>query len=342
MKKISVIVPVYNAEKWLKETLDSLIKQTYANVEIVCVDDGSHDNSCEIIKGYQYKNENIKLIQQENAGVCAARNAGMDAASGEYIAFVDADDVVESIMYEKMINKLEQEEADIVFCEFVRFWPDGHKQYTVEESFAKLAENPQDIKYFIYSTDSHVEGEILYTKDIHGSVCRSVFKTKLIKENNIRFHTNLRFAEDQIFILEYLQVCKKCSYLSNPFVWYRGWTKKNGYHRFYENHMNLACYQEQIILKNDFYSTKEKKQMLGYVKCTAYFMILNDEFVFNPEAVENIKKYNKNPKFRDLFTVYSFIQKYKVKPEAKRIVLLILIKLRRWNVIKKLYPAKRY
>lgn len=342
MHMLSVIIPVYNAEKWIEETIDSLVKQSYPCLEIICVDDGSKDRSREIISEYQKQYSNVRLVTQKNSGVCSARNMGIQMAEGEYVAFIDADDWVEADMYEHMIQQMETEESDIIFCEFVRFWPNGKKLYTVEDSFKKLKKNPQDIKYFLRSTESYTEGDLLHTEDIHGSVCRSIFKKRLLQEYNICFHSELRFAEDQIFMLEYLQHCNKISYTKKPYVWYRGWTKPSIYHDFYNNHLNLVRYQIQIIKENQFYSSKEKKQLIGYAECSAYFMIINEIFKFRSDAVKLMQGYSRNKEFTKLLTVYGFLQKYKIKPEKKRIVLLIALKLHAWHLIMKFYPEKKY
>ncbi len=91
--KISVIIPVYNAEKYLRECLDSIVKQTLQEIEIICIDDGSTDNSLAVLREYERKDERLKIIEQANSGAGVARNAGMKAARGEYLAFMDADDV---------------------------------------------------------------------------------------------------------------------------------------------------------------------------------------------------------------------------------------------------------
>jgi len=342
MKKISVIVPVYNAEKWVDETLNSLVNQTYKNIEIICIDDGSSDNSCDIIEQKQKDYSNIKLIRQENSGVCAARNRGIDEAAGEYIAFVDSDDYVELDMYENMIRQMEDEESDIVFCEIVRFWPNGKIQYTQETSFTKLVENPKDIKYFLYSTTSRTEGNTLYTEDIHGSICRSVFKKEIIEKQQLKLHTNLKFAEDQIFMLEYLAHVDKISYTKKPYVWYRGATKAWCYHNLYDNNMNLCRYQKQIVNANTYYSDKQKKEIIGYLECSTYFMIINEEYMFKLDVANVMKKYMKDKEFANLLTVYSFMQKYKVRRDPKRIVLFVLLKLHMWDVVKHFYPNKKY
>lgn len=120
--KISIIVPVYNKEKYLKQCLDSLVFQTYSNIEIVCVNDGSTDDSLMILQKYAKKYKNIKVINQENKGVNGARITGYNNATGKYIAWVDADDFVEIEMYEKMYNLAENDNADIVICNY-NFYP---------------------------------------------------------------------------------------------------------------------------------------------------------------------------------------------------------------------------
>ena len=106
MSKISVIVPVYNVEQYLPQCLDSIINQTYKNLEIICVDDGSPDNSGKILDEYAKKDKRIKVIHQENQGVSVARNTGLDNATGKYIGFVDPDDWIEADYYETLTANL--------------------------------------------------------------------------------------------------------------------------------------------------------------------------------------------------------------------------------------------
>lgn len=121
MKKnnvLSVIIPIYNAEIYLEECLNSVLNQSMKEIEIICVNDGSTDNSYDILKRYQEKYKNIVLINQENQGVNAARSIGLKNATGEYIAWVDADDYVEKNMYEKMYKLAKKSNLDIVICNY--------------------------------------------------------------------------------------------------------------------------------------------------------------------------------------------------------------------------------
>lgn len=124
---ISVIIPVYNVEKYLHRCLDSVIAQTYQNLEIICVDDGSIDDSGKICDQYAVRDARIKVIHQENQGLSAARNRGLDAAEGEYIAFVDSDDYILEDMYKKMLDKLLNYNVDLCVCQWQYEFSDGRQ-----------------------------------------------------------------------------------------------------------------------------------------------------------------------------------------------------------------------
>ena len=113
---ITVIVPVYNVEKYLRRCLDSIIRQTYQNLEILCIDDGSIDNSGEICEQYAARDARIKVIHQENQGLSTARNRGLDTATGEYIAFVDSDDYIAADVLEQLYQSAVSSDATCVIC----------------------------------------------------------------------------------------------------------------------------------------------------------------------------------------------------------------------------------
>ena len=116
---VSIIVPIYNVEKYLGRCLDSLLAQTLKNIEIIAVNDGSTDLSLKILKEYSIKDSRIKIINKPNGGVSSARNEGIQLASGEFIGFVDPDDWVDPEMYEDMVNHAKNEKADIVMCSYI-------------------------------------------------------------------------------------------------------------------------------------------------------------------------------------------------------------------------------
>lgn len=133
MKKISVIIPIYNVEKYLKRCIESIIKQTYSNLEIILVDDGSPDGCAKICDEYKNKDERIVVIHKKNGGLSDARNAGLEVATGEIISYIDSDDYVDLDMYEKMTKAMEEKNADIVVCGTNIDYEDGHTKVKCEK-----------------------------------------------------------------------------------------------------------------------------------------------------------------------------------------------------------------
>lgn len=126
--KVSVIVPVYNVEKYLRQCLDSIVNQTLDEIEIICVNDGSKDHSDEILNEYAEKDHRITVLTQENSGLSSARNLGMANATGKYISFIDSDDYIELDMLEKLYNKAEETSADITICDLWLYFHDTKKK----------------------------------------------------------------------------------------------------------------------------------------------------------------------------------------------------------------------
>ncbi len=120
MVKVSIIIPVYNEEQYLEQCLDSVCGQTFKETEIICVDDGSTDATPEILNNYAERDHRIKIIAQQNRFAGAARNRGMECASGKYLFFLDADDYYENDMVEKMVRRAEEKQADIVICRYAQ------------------------------------------------------------------------------------------------------------------------------------------------------------------------------------------------------------------------------
>lgn len=187
----SVIIPVYNAEKTLKRCVDSLLVQNYQHAEIILVNDGSSDNSKAICEEYAEKFDNVKLISQENAGVSAARNAGLDAASGEYVLFVDSDDYVMPELFSGIDQILKTNHADLIqFSSCVDNGDTIHpniNQPLVVDSREKLVPHIVDA---------------ICRKSINGP-CAKLYKKEFIEKHNIRFPVGVSVGEDRAFNIVY-------------------------------------------------------------------------------------------------------------------------------------------
>ena len=192
---ISVIVPCYNAEKTIGYTLQSLIDQTIEDFEVVVVNDGSTDNSLNIIE--QYKDRlNISIISQDNLGVSAARNSGIKAANGDYITFLDADDMYYPEYFEVMLSAIKNNDCDIVISKYEK-----SKEYLKEYRLSNYKKEFLD-KYSIYDRYN-------YKRIYLFNFCNCLYKTAIISQNDICFKTGIKYGEDSLFFLEYLYFCDK-------------------------------------------------------------------------------------------------------------------------------------
>ena len=210
--KFSIVVPVYNTEKYLDECLNSLENQTFKDIEIICVNDGSKDNSLEILKNHAVKDERIKIIDKENGGVSSARNVGIDAASGTYISFVDSDDIMLDYTYEKVYRDFTRYNAEAVAFTFSQF-EDGEdpdlKSYSYDESKVKIRTRNKNQNPFYHMAD-----EI-------GYATTKVFKTSILKDNNLRFKEGMANYEDQLFNLFVFPHITRMVQDDNSFYLYR-------------------------------------------------------------------------------------------------------------------------
>ena len=193
MPKVSIIIPVYNAEKYIGRCIESIINQEYTDFELLLINDGSKDSSKEIIDSYAEKDSRIRCIHKENGGVSSTRNRGLEEAKGEYIQFLDADDWISSEATKLLVRTAEEKQADLVIADFYRVVGDHLSQkgdidtdevMNVQEFGDHLMENPADFYY--------------------GVVWNKLYRTDIIRKNNIIMDPAVNFCEDFIFNLEYL------------------------------------------------------------------------------------------------------------------------------------------
>lgn len=189
---ISVIIPVYNVENYLKKCLESIINQTYKNLEIILINDGSTDNSGKICDEYAGKDNRIKVIHKPNGGLSDARNAGLEIAKGEYIGFVDSDDYIAEDMYEFLYNLAVDNDLDVAMCASFDVYENG------------TVKTPKDFKtIFINKKEEIIKN--LFANQAGGlaiSVCNKLFKKKVIK--NCKFTVG-KTSEDVFFVLKWIE-----------------------------------------------------------------------------------------------------------------------------------------
>lgn len=214
MDKVSVVIPVYNADKYLKECLDSICGQTYENLEIICVDDNSKDKSKKILEGYQKNDSRIVLLHQSHQGAGEARNLGTCHAKGEFIIFLDADDCFDKYMIEKAVHRIKKDNADMVIFGAEYFFDDNRKQtYDADWMLNRNIVGKSD---FIEVKDSY---GFLY--DFTGcNPWNKLIRKKVVLENHLYFQ-NIEKSNDVFFICMALLSAKRIALLDDKLVFYR-------------------------------------------------------------------------------------------------------------------------
>lgn len=182
---ISVVIPVYNAQATLERCLNSILQQSYKQIEVVCIDDGSKDNSLDILKKFEQFDKRVKVIAKYNEGVSSARNEGIKASSGSYILFVDSDDYIEKKMISDLYRVMKKTNADIAI--------EGYREINHEGTIEVY-----DYKNCVTKNDFMLK----CIQNTGGVVCSKLYRTNLIKENGIFFRKDLTLSEDLIFAIE--------------------------------------------------------------------------------------------------------------------------------------------
>lgn len=286
MDKISVIVPVYKVEKYLRQCLESVVNQTYKNLEIIIIDDGSPDNCGAICDEYAAKDERIKMIHQANKGLSAARNVGLDMATGEWISFVDSDDWCELDMYEKALEFAQESNADITMFSVYR--NSEGQQYAFQkypQSFS--SEDGELIKKLQLSC---LSGKCapFSTNYTQGLPWDKLFRTSLIRDHHLRFAEELYAEEDRIFTLHAFQYAKRVAYLDVKLYHFR----YNPYGigtKYTPNRPQIDenVYRELLRI-GQMYSLNQEY----YDVCNAFYVnnifLLGRRCLFNPSAPGNI------------------------------------------------------
>ncbi len=207
--KVSVIIPVYNTQPWLKECLDSVLRQTMDDFEVICVDDGSTDGSGFILREYAARDDRFAVIFQKNGGQSAARNAGLTIARGEYIYFLDSDDYIEPDLLEQACRELDDKDLDIVFFDTVVFGDPGidqkevdtrNKYYTMNGDYSEVSSG-EDLLY-----------RFLRNKDFSSSVCKQMVRRDYLGKHQLRFYEGI-VNEDDLYTFQVTILARRAAYL---------------------------------------------------------------------------------------------------------------------------------
>lgn len=217
--KLSIIVPVYNVQRYLDECVQSIVSQTFTDWECILVDDGSTDGSGAMCDEWAKKDSRIKVIHKSNGGLGSARNAGISVANGDFVAFVDSDDFVSENIFSFLFEKISANDLDAVWCALYRFFDDDPVTASVRHIPNMFCTDRDCIlnKMFlqIISADN-------FSTEIPGTMCAAVYKKGIILENNLSVpDSRLTNSEDNHFNLMFLPFCERVMWVDEPLYYYR-------------------------------------------------------------------------------------------------------------------------
>lgn len=335
---VSVIVPIYNVEKYLSRCIETLINQTLKNIEIILVNDGSPDNCRKICDFYSAKDNRIKIINKKNAGLGMARNSGIEVATGEYVAFVDSDDYVEIDMYEKLYTFSKKNDLDTCLCNFKRVNDNGEKISITNFKSIQVFENSENIEKIILDI---IGAKPDYIEDIKVEMCvwRGIYSHNIIKNNEIKFCSEREFiSEDIIFDLDYYPKSKRVGVIPDEL------------YNYCENNQSLTqtynrdrFYKEVILYKEVLRKIKIMKLESGELRLNRTFIgrtrsCIKHEVVYGKKYISIIKRISdicKEDALQEVLTgypikylpykqrIFSYFTKMKVS-----LALYILVKLK--------------
>ena len=305
---ISIIVPVYNNEKYLKRCLDSILNQTYKNFEVILVDDGSIDSSSKICDEYSNKYSNIKVIHKKNGGLGNARNKGLEFAKGKYIKFIDSDDYIRSDHLKNLHDAIEKYESDAVLSGYTRV-TNGNEIIKSNIFSRKIFEGDKILNEIVPCFIGTNPGQNDY---IEMSVCMALFKREIIQKNKIKFKSERNFiSEDLVFDLEYYPKCNKVCFSNDVGYCYcdneNSLTTKYREDRF-EKQVYLSKYVEDITKKLKIYDCSKQRIFNTLISIARYSIKLEVKYVNQntfTKVINNIKKICNNDYLINAFKNYN-------------------------------------
>ena len=317
MKTISVIIPVYNVESYLKQCVESVLQQTYPHLEIILVDDGSPDNCPAICDEYAQKDARVKVLHKKNGGLSSARNAGMDVATGEYICFFDSDDFIENDMLEKMLFAMEENDKEVCIC-----------GYSVDV-YNELGEvvSKKDVMPPYSSMDKQLSlDEYEYVLGICGYAWNKLYKRQFLQKHNLRFEEGISLVEDLLFNSAELNCDAKVCFISYAGYHYIQRKRETLGVKYYENFFELK--QKAIEAKCSILRNWEVSQALIDQFCDNYLVDIVWGTLKNIQ-VSNLEAREKKTKAIDFMRGFEIKKKLKkVKPQGRQ------RKVKRWLLTK--------
>ncbi|RGG88473.1 glycosyltransferase [Ruminococcus sp. AF17-11] len=280
---ISVIVPVYNSEKYLKRCIDSILNQTYKAIELILVDDGSPDNCGKICDEYAKKDKRVRVIHKTNAGVSAARNSGLEIASGNYATFVDSDDYIEPEMYGNMMEKVHQYNCDVVMCDCIKDFTDHSEIYT------------HDIRAGFYDKEQLVNEyypHLLMMENVEypATISNWLILFNRNKLGNLRYVVGVRYSEDLLFGAQLVYNTDSFYYMKEQAYYHYYMNPTSATHKFTVDKWN--DYKTLHFEINKYFSECESFDFSHQIDlCLLFFVYNSVSNIFSADNLEREKKF---------------------------------------------------
>ncbi len=255
MPKVSIIIPVFNAEKFLHKSMDSIINQTLDDIEIICINDGSTDNSLKILQDYQNKDDRIVIINKENAGQGIARNIGLEIAKGKYITFVDSDDWIDNHLCEEVYNKAIETDCDVIIFDYLKINGRNLQKNKIIRFSDSLRKNKISIsKNNIYNYED-IKSIVL--DKMSNTPWGKLYKNTFIKKHNFKFGKGF-IGEDKIFQIAVKLSAKSIYYYSKPLYYYNINEESSSFTRAVDSIEILQEIKELLVFHNKYKELKSQ------------------------------------------------------------------------------------
>lgn len=270
---ISVVIPVYNVQDYLDRCVESIAKQTYENLEVILVDDGSKDGSPKKCDEWAKKDNRITVIHKQNGGVSSARNAGIDKAKGEYISFVDSDDWLESNYFQEMLNILSNNNVEYITCGYKRVYEDG-----------KIEEFNNDGSTLVIDSSEYIK-EVLNVHPGYGFVHMKLVKKEVL--NNIRFNESLKVGEDALFNTMICEKIEKVAIYNKPL--YNYYFNPESVVRKYDAGYVDKYYKSMEEMKKYLLNKENIDLTYLYNYIAFHIMLICVNYCYHPDNKDNMK-----------------------------------------------------
>ena len=256
---ISVIIPVYNAEHTLERCIESILEQTHKEIEIICVVDGANDESVNILYRYAKRDSRIKVIEQESSGPATARNAGLEAAAGGFIGFVDADDYIDPHMYERLLRAIQG--AELANCGHVSFFSDGTEKIVTP-----------GLRGAVDTKDARARGSLIVNAP--DFIWDKLFDANIIRKEGIRFPDGRVYGEDTVFLVKYFSYVKRAVFAIEPLYYYNAHSEgsitntiSDKWYDIFENLKDIIYYYLERLSRHEYDDIKPYLEEL----CIRYY-----------------------------------------------------------------------